>query len=188
MSLKISQDLQDNTCSRVSFLIKLQDGGWRPATFLEKHFGTGVFLWILLNFNNYNFCKLNSVDRQSDDVGFLGSRDHDFWILPIILPINFIHDFRILQPIGISSSGSRKFKGRWLFSKMNTKCFKKFFCIGNADIKPSDLIVRKNLSYMRSTKTFLNTSILANSLVIKKYNQKLYHVKYYDEKQEHNFY
>ena len=29
-------DLQENTCARVSFLIKLQDSGLRPATLLKK--------------------------------------------------------------------------------------------------------------------------------------------------------
>ena len=47
--LKISQNSQEKTCVRVSFLIKLQNSGLRPATLL-KDSGTGVFLWILRNF------------------------------------------------------------------------------------------------------------------------------------------
>ena len=40
--LKISQTLEENTCSRVSFSIKF---------FIKKgNSGTGVFLWILPNF------------------------------------------------------------------------------------------------------------------------------------------
>ena len=38
---------------------------------------------------------------------------------------------------------SENSRSRWLFSKMGTKIFKNFFCRGFADIKPSDIIVRK---------------------------------------------
>ena len=41
VSLKISQNWQENTCARVSFLIKLQ--------------GSGLFLWILWNFLEHLF-------------------------------------------------------------------------------------------------------------------------------------
>ena len=41
---KISQNLQENTYTRVSFLIKLQPSAFRPDS------GTGVFRWILRNF------------------------------------------------------------------------------------------------------------------------------------------
>ena len=34
--LEISQNSQENTCARVSFLIKLQDSGLRTATLLKK--------------------------------------------------------------------------------------------------------------------------------------------------------
>ena len=34
--LEISQNFQENTCARVSFLIKLQASGLRPATLLKK--------------------------------------------------------------------------------------------------------------------------------------------------------
>ena len=44
--LEISQNSQENTCARVSFLIKLQASGS----------GTGVFLWILWNSKN-NFLQ-----------------------------------------------------------------------------------------------------------------------------------
>ena len=40
MLLEISQNSQENTCARVSFLIKLQ----------ARDSGTSVFLWILQNF------------------------------------------------------------------------------------------------------------------------------------------
>ena len=43
--LGISQNLQENTCARVSFLIKL----WK------KDSGKGVFLWILQNFQEHFF-------------------------------------------------------------------------------------------------------------------------------------
>ena len=39
--LEISQNSQENTCDRVSFLIKLKA---RPATLLKRDSGTGVFL------------------------------------------------------------------------------------------------------------------------------------------------
>ena len=40
--LEISQNSQENTCVRVSFLMKLQ-------AFFNKDSGTGDFLWILWN-------------------------------------------------------------------------------------------------------------------------------------------
>ena len=36
VSLEISQNSQENTCDRVSFLIKLQAYGLRPVTLLKK--------------------------------------------------------------------------------------------------------------------------------------------------------
>ena len=42
--LEISQNSQENTCARVSFLIKLQALGLRPATLLKRDSGTDVFL------------------------------------------------------------------------------------------------------------------------------------------------
>ena len=42
--LQISQNSRENTCARVSFLIKLQALSLRPATSLKKKLGTGVFL------------------------------------------------------------------------------------------------------------------------------------------------
>ena len=43
--LEISQNSQENICARVSFLIKLQAAGPRPATLLKKSlYGTGAFL------------------------------------------------------------------------------------------------------------------------------------------------
>ena len=44
--LKISQE---NTCATVSFLIKVQVWGLRPATLLKKETLAQVFLWILRN-------------------------------------------------------------------------------------------------------------------------------------------
>ena len=43
MLLNISQNSQENTCARVSFIIKLQ-------LYEKRDSGTGVFLWILQNF------------------------------------------------------------------------------------------------------------------------------------------
>ena len=43
--LEISQNSQENTCARVSFLIKLQPSAlW---LYLKRDSGAGVFLWIL---------------------------------------------------------------------------------------------------------------------------------------------
>ena len=41
---KISQHLQENTCARVSFLIKLQASGLKPATLLKKRLRRKRFL------------------------------------------------------------------------------------------------------------------------------------------------
>ena len=46
--LEISQNSQENTCDRVSFLIKLQ--AWALQFYLKRDSGTGIFLWILWNF------------------------------------------------------------------------------------------------------------------------------------------
>ena len=42
--LKLSKNSQENTCARVSFLIKLQASGLR--LYWKRDSGTGVFLWI----------------------------------------------------------------------------------------------------------------------------------------------
>ena len=52
--LEILQNSQKNTCARVSFLMKLQA---KPATLLKKDSGTGVFLWILQNFQEHLFYR-----------------------------------------------------------------------------------------------------------------------------------
>ena len=52
MFLKISQNLHENTCVRVSFLIQLQA---EPATLLKKDPGTGAFLCNLRNFLEHFF-------------------------------------------------------------------------------------------------------------------------------------
>ena len=46
--LEISQNSRENTCARVSFLIKLQASGLQ--FYLKRHSGNGVFMWILRNF------------------------------------------------------------------------------------------------------------------------------------------
>ena len=61
MFLEILQNSQENTCPRVSFLIKLQ--AWvsflvkLPATLLKKNSGAGIFLWILWNFSEHLFYR-----------------------------------------------------------------------------------------------------------------------------------
>ena len=65
--LGISQNSQENTCTRVSFLIKLQAwgqtlffkkvAGLKPALLSKKASGTGVFLWILWNFQEHIFLR-----------------------------------------------------------------------------------------------------------------------------------
>ena len=50
-SLEISENSQENTVARASFLIKLQA---QACNFIKKEtLGTGVFLWILRNFQEY---------------------------------------------------------------------------------------------------------------------------------------
>ena len=65
--LEISQNSQENICNRVSFLTKLQAWGQRlffnkveglrPATLFKKASSTGVFLWILLDFQEHIFLQ-----------------------------------------------------------------------------------------------------------------------------------
>ena len=49
--LEISQNSQENTSARVSFLVKLQ--AWSRQLCQKRHPGTGVFLWILQNFQEH---------------------------------------------------------------------------------------------------------------------------------------
>ena len=56
--LEISQNSHENTCARVSFLIKLQ--AWGLQIYLKRDSGTGVFLWIFQNFWEHLFLKNSS--------------------------------------------------------------------------------------------------------------------------------
>ena len=53
MFLKISQNLQETTCARVSLLIQLQALGLQLYEKIDS--GTGVFLWILRKFYEHLF-------------------------------------------------------------------------------------------------------------------------------------
>ena len=55
MFLKIWQNSQENTCARVSFLIKLQ--AWSLQLYLKKYSGANVFLWILRKFQEHIFYR-----------------------------------------------------------------------------------------------------------------------------------
>ena len=55
MFLEISQNLQENTCVRVSCIIKLQF--WGKQLYLKIYSGTGDFLWILRNFQEHLFSE-----------------------------------------------------------------------------------------------------------------------------------
>ena len=52
---KIPQNSQENTCARVSFLMKFQVSGLH--LFSKRDSGTGVFLWILRNFEEHLFYR-----------------------------------------------------------------------------------------------------------------------------------
>ena len=53
--LEISQNSQENTCPRDSFLIKLQASGLQ--LYLKRVSGTDVFPWILRNFQEHLFLQ-----------------------------------------------------------------------------------------------------------------------------------
>ena len=55
MFWKISKNSQENIFARVTFLIKLQ--GWGLQLYEKGGSGTGVFLWILWNFQEHLFEK-----------------------------------------------------------------------------------------------------------------------------------
>ena len=55
MFLNISQNSQENTCARVSLLIKLHALGLQ--LYYKRDSGTGVLLWILRNFWEQLFCR-----------------------------------------------------------------------------------------------------------------------------------
>ena len=54
-ALKISQNLQENTCARVSFLVKLLTSGLH--LYLKRNSGTGAFQRILRDFKNSIFYR-----------------------------------------------------------------------------------------------------------------------------------
>ena len=53
--LKISENLQESTCTEVSFLVKCQAGGLQ--LYQKRDSGTGIVLWILRNFREHLFCE-----------------------------------------------------------------------------------------------------------------------------------
>ena len=59
MLLEISQNSQENTSAKVSFLIKLQA---EACSFVKKDSGTCVFLWILWNLKEHLFYRTPSDD------------------------------------------------------------------------------------------------------------------------------
>ena len=75
MFLKISQNSLKNTCARVSLLIKLQASAC--IFFLKKSdSGTGVFLWILQNFQDYLFYRTTVIAASGQCLLF------DLWSIP----------------------------------------------------------------------------------------------------------
>ena len=60
MFLEISQNSQENTCVRASFLIKLQALGLQ--LYYKRDSDTGVFLWILRNFWEHLFYRTSPED------------------------------------------------------------------------------------------------------------------------------
>ena len=62
--LKISQISQEITCARVSFFIKLQASGLH--FYQKKESGTGLFLWILQNFQNNFFHRTPPVAASEE--------------------------------------------------------------------------------------------------------------------------
>ena len=56
--LKVLQNSQENTCLRVSFLLKLKASGLK--LYLKRDSGTDVFLWILRNFYKHPFLQNTS--------------------------------------------------------------------------------------------------------------------------------
>ena len=82
--LEISQNSQENTCTRVSFLIKLQASGLRPATVLKKGLwhryfpnNSAKFLRTLFHRTPLGYC-FSTVDFEHVDShwGFLLLRYH----------------------------------------------------------------------------------------------------------------
>ena len=64
MFLKILQNSQENTCAKVSFLIKLQAPNLQ--FYLKKDSSAGVFPWILRDFYKYLFCRTYANDCFCD--------------------------------------------------------------------------------------------------------------------------
>ena len=66
---EISQHSQENTCARVSFLIKLQASGLRLWL---RDSGAGVFQWILQNFKKHFFYRALLVVGSGDVSAYFG--------------------------------------------------------------------------------------------------------------------
>ena len=69
--LEISQNSQENTYARVSFLIKLQT--WGLQLYSKRDSGTSVFLWILLHFQEHLFTAslMLGITIVKDDIKVL---------------------------------------------------------------------------------------------------------------------
>ena len=87
MFLEISQNPLENTCTRVSCLIKLQ--AWGSQLYLKKDSSTCVFLWILWNFLMFSggverhqwgrlLVTLRTFNLRSMTRGFV-SIERDMW-------------------------------------------------------------------------------------------------------------
>ena len=75
--LKISQILQENTCARVSFSIKLQSSGL--PLYQKRDSGTGVFLCILLNFQERFFYRTPPVAASIKVTPYLTLHNFNSW-------------------------------------------------------------------------------------------------------------
>ena len=122
--LKVSQNSQENICTRVSFLIKLQASlsyrnqsanQWsgfniieRPATLSKRDSGTGVFLLVFAKFLTTSFFKerLHCLLLKSISMRKIGKSMDDVqkWSQNILLNLYTLILFQILQLLRLITS------------------------------------------------------------------------------------
>ena len=125
MFWEISQNSQESTCARVSFLIKLQ-------LYEKRDFGTGVFLWILRNFSEHLFLQNTSGGCFC------------ICILPNAI-MNTVSSFRSISTLGALWEVSMPFEIRHIWKSWKKKQMLKYYIFSTdrglykfTDLKPQN--------------------------------------------------
>ena len=140
MILKISQNSHENTCPRVSFLIKLQGSGLRPATlskkrlwnrcfpanfakFLRTSFSTEYLWWLLLIFLNV-FTYTGELELACSNTSFFCKR----------FSFDMLDKSLIVPNVGIPHGNS------WVFPGLNKNVIITYFQICSQKQRQSGIL------------------------------------------------